>query len=174
MLVTKQELSHDTVAIARSLIGANLCRRIAPGKIIRLPITEAEAYDGFDDKACHAAKGKTPRTTIMFEPAGKWYVYLCYGVHWMLNIVTGPKDYPAAVLLRGAGDIVGPGRLTKALAITGELNGKTCAKASGLWLEWPAQPFTGEIQATPRIGINYAGEQWINAPYRFVSTPKKR
>jgi DNA-3-methyladenine glycosylase len=69
--------------------------------VLRLLINEVEVYDGHDDLASHASKGKTKRTEIMFGPPGYWYVYLCYGVHWMLNLVTREQDYPAAILIRG-------------------------------------------------------------------------
>ena len=98
-------------------------------------ITEVEAYDGERDRACHARRGRTARNAVMYEPGGVWYVYLCYGVHEMLNLVTGPPDYPAAVLIRGIEGAPGPGRLTKALGIDRRLNGAVCAPESGLWIE---------------------------------------
>ena len=91
---------RPTLTVAEELLGKNLCREVN-GEIRRMRICEAEAYDGPDDKACHAHRGKTPRNEVMFGAAGRWYVYLCYGIHWMLNAVTGPADYPAAVLIRG-------------------------------------------------------------------------
>ena len=107
---------RPTLEVAPDLLGKFLCREV-DGSILRLRITEVEAYDGPEDKACHAHRGKTPRNEIMFGPAGRWYVYLCYGMHWMLNAVTGPVDFPAAVLFRGCLEVTGPGRLTKALGI---------------------------------------------------------
>ena len=98
------------------MIGSLLCRKIDK-KIIKLPITEVEAYDGLEDLASHAHRGKTLRNAPMFESGGRWYVYLVYGRYWMLNITTGPKDYPAAILIRSAGKIVGPGKLTQFLKI---------------------------------------------------------
>src|SRR3989344_4993889 len=104
--------NRPTIAVARELLGCFLCRRIN-GKVIRLKITEVEAYDGPRDKASHASRGKTKRNTPMFGKAGQFYVYFTYGIHWMLNIVTGPKDYPAAILIRGVEGISGPARITK-------------------------------------------------------------
>ena len=92
---------RPTVRVAQSLLGTYLVHRVK-GKIIVAMITDVEAYDGPLDKASHAHKGVTKRNAPMFGEAGQWYVYLCYGVHEMLNIVTGPKGYPAAVLIRGA------------------------------------------------------------------------
>lgn len=172
-IVRTEFLARDTVTVARELIGVHLCRRVAPRRIVRWPITEAEAYDGPNDRACHAARGRTLRNAVMFGPAGAWYVYLCYGMHWMVNIVTGPADYPAAVLLRGAGEVSGPGRLTKALGINGSLDRTPARPESGLWLEFPPTPFNGQVEATPRIGIGYAGPEWVAAPYRFVATEKR-
>lgn len=137
--------------------------------ILRKRITEVEAYDGIDDKACHASNGKTARNAIMFETGGRWYVYLCYGVHWMLNIVTGEPDYPAAVLIRGAGELVGPGRLTKGMGINKRFNTLEALPEKGLWIEAGSVPLkAGEIVRTPRIGVAYAGEVWSQKPYRYL------
>ena len=151
-------------AVARDLCGRTLVR-LWDGERIALTIAETEAYLGPHDLACHAARGRTPRTEIMYGPPGTLYVYFVYGMHWMLNVVTGPWGYPAAVLIRGAGDIGGPGRLTHALAITGALNGKQAVRKSGLWFEAGegAQPVT----ATPRIGVDYAGPRWSARKLRF-------
>lgn len=164
--------SKDTVGIARALVGAVLCRRLPQGEVVRMALTEVEAYDGPDDKACHAHKGRTKRTEVLFGPPAHFYVYLCYGVHWLLNVVTGPLDYPAAVLVRGAGAVMGPGRLTRSLQIDSALNKLPVAEASGLWLEAPPHPIAAHrIIAAPRIGIAYAGPDWANRPYRFTLAP---
>lgn len=158
--------NRDVQKVAESLLGAYLVRRVN-GRTIKHIITEVEAYDGINDKACHASKGRTARTEIMFGPAGYWYVYLCYGMYDMLNIVTGPYDYPAAVLIRGVEDMNGPGRLTKALSITRALNGKKAEKKSGLWIERGVTVSKKDVIRTPRIGVAYAGA-WARKPYRFV------
>ncbi len=166
---------RPTLEVTRDLLGKNLCCRSAGQgrKIIRLRLTELEAYDGPDDKACHAHRGKTPRNAIMFGPPGYWYVYLCYGVHWLLNIVVGPEDYPAAVLIRGAGDIEGPGRLTRALGIDKSHNHLPAHKKSGLWIEENGLAVPeNEITRTPRIGIDSVGQPWAKKPYRMVWHPE--
>ena len=135
-------------------------------------ICETEAYDGLEDKACHAYRGKTSRNEVMFGPAGFWYVYLCYGMHWMLNAVTGPVDYPAAVLIRGCCDVSGPGRLTKILSIGQSQDRSKIARVSGLWVEDDGfAVLDDEIETSPRIGIGYAGPEWENKLYRFVWNP---
>ena len=159
--------NRPTLDVARDLIGCRLCREM-DGQVIRLPITETEAYDGPEDRACHAFKGRTQRTEVLFGPAGIWYVYLCYGIHWMLNVVAGPDDYPAAVLIRGAGEFDGPGKLTKALRITGAQNQMPVSPDSALWIEVGAAIPDEHIQRTPRIGVNYAGPDWSQRRYRFV------
>lgn len=131
-------------------------------------ITETEAYDGFKDKASHASRGKTERNSIMFKPAAHIYVYFTYGMHWMLNIVTRPKDYPAAVLIRGLEGVNGPGRLTKKLGITGALSGKKLGRASGLWIERRARRIhPRSIKKAARIGVDYAGPAWAGKKWRF-------
>lgn len=141
---------------------------------MRHVITEVEAYDGVEDKACHASRGRTSRTEVMFGPAGRWYVYLCYGMYEMLNIVTDPRDHAAAVLIRGTKEISGPGRLTKALGITRALNNKPADAKSGLWIEHSGIIVPKkEILRTPRIGVAYAGE-WAEKPWRFVWMEQKK
>ena len=159
--------NRPTLDVARDLIGCRLCREM-DGQVIRLPITETEAYDGPEDRACHAFKGRTQRTEVLFGPAGIWYVYLCYGIQWMLNVVAGPDDYPAAVLIRGAGEFDGPGKLTKALRITGAQNQMPVSPDSALWIEEGLPIPDEKIQRTPRIGVNYAGPDWSKRRYRFV------
>ena len=164
--------STNTTALARDLLGKLLVRHLADGTVARRRITEVEAYDGERDLACHASKGRTRRTEVMFQPGGIWYVYLCYGVHEMLNLVTGPADYPAAVLIRGVAGIAGPGRLTKQLRIDRRLNGAAAAPASGLWLEddgW--RPPARLVRAGPRVGVAYAGPVWAAKPWRFQFDP---
>src|SRR6266568_2453433 len=101
IMEAKDWQTKKTVALARSLIGKHLVRRHADGRTEARLITEVEAYHGERDLACHARAGRTNRTEIMYGPGGTWYVYLCYGVHEMLNLVVGPPHWPAAVLIRG-------------------------------------------------------------------------
>jgi DNA-3-methyladenine glycosylase len=158
-----------TVALARWLIGKHLVRRHPDGRIEGRLITEVEAYDGERDLACHARAGRTRRTEVMYAPGGVWYVYLCYGVHEMLNLVVGPRDWPAAVLIRGIEGASGPGRVTKALGIGRALNGAAARRASGLWIEdRGVRVPRRHVHATPRIGVGYAGPVWASKPWRFV------
>ena len=163
-------------AVARNLLGKILIRRNSAGQCHRFMVTETEAYLGPQDLACHAARGRTARTEVMFGPAGALYIYLVYGLHWMLNVVTGPSGHPAAVLIRSAGHVEGPGRLGNALMIDRALNGKPASPRTGLWFEAPAAPPGGHITATPRIGVAYAGPHWSRRKLRFVLTvaPEKR
>ncbi len=163
--------SKNTVKIARKLLGKFLVRKI-DRKIFVYMICEIEAYDGVKDKASHAHRGKTKRNEIMFGMAGRWYVYFTYGMHWMLNIVTGPKNYPAAILIRGILSanqrINGPARLTKVLKINKRLNGKSADKKSGLWIEDRGVKINyKKIKSASRIGVNYAGRIWSRKKYRF-------
>jgi DNA-3-methyladenine glycosylase len=158
--------------VARDLLGSRLVVKGSGGRVTRHVVVETEAYLGAHDLACHAARGMTPRNAVMFGSAGFWYVYLCYGMHWMLNVVTGPRGVPAAVLIRGVATHVGPGRLTKALGIDAEHNGLRAGRASGLWFEPGVAVPNGLVTRTPRIGVAYAGE-WAAKPLRFVVDPRK-
>lgn len=156
--------------VARDLVGKILVRKIG-SKIIREMITEVEAYVGPHDLACHSSRGSTRRTEVMYKEAGTIYVYFTYGMHWLLNIVTEEKEYPAAVLIRGVESISGPARLTKALSIDKSLNCKKLGKSSGLWIELPSLKILNsklKITRTPRIGVGRSGPIWANKPYRFL------
>ncbi|KPJ85020.1 hypothetical protein AMJ57_04720 [Parcubacteria bacterium SG8_24] len=158
---------RPTLAVARGLLGASLVRRTRSGTE-RHVITEVEAYDGFRDKASHAHRGRTERNAPMFGPAGHWYVYLVYGLHWMLNIVTGPAGYPAAVLIRGTDRAIGPARLTRTLRITRQFDGRKANRHNGLWIEAGSQPVRpAAVRRAPRIGVDYAGD-WAKKEYRFL------
>jgi DNA-3-methyladenine glycosylase len=159
--------------VARELLGAALVTRDRDGRLRRHVVFETEAYLGAHDLACHGARGMTPRNAVMFGPAGHWYVYLCYGLHWMLNVVTGAEGVPAAVLIRGAGEHAGPGRLTRALGLDRSFDGRPAGPRSGLWLEpGPAPVPPRLVTRTPRIGVGYAGA-WAEKPLRFVVDPAR-
>jgi DNA-3-methyladenine glycosylase len=158
---------RPAVTVARELLGKYLCRKRG-SKIERRMITETEAYIGPQDKASHAHRGKTARNAPMFGDAGVWYVYFVYGMHWLLNVVTGPHDWPAAVLIRGVEGAPGPARLTKALGIDRKFNGLAATRATGLWIEDRGVRIAARnIKKTPRIGVDYAGE-WAKKPYRYM------
>jgi DNA-3-methyladenine glycosylase len=138
------------------------------GETVAAMIAETEAYVGQQDLACHASRGVTPRTQVMFGPAGHWYVYFVYGMHWMLNVVTDEPGIGSAVLFRTAGVWNGPAKLTRALAIDRRLNTLPVDEPSGLWIEDRGLRVPrSAIARTPRIGVAYAGA-WAARPYRFV------
>ena len=157
--------------VARELLGAWLVVPGPQGRSTRHVVVETEAYLGAHDLACHGSKGMTNRNATMFGPAGRWYVYLCYGMHWMLNVVTGSEGVPAAVLIRGVCEHAGPGRLTKALCIDGSFDGRPANRSGGLWFESSGiRVPPRRIERTPRIGVDYAGA-WAKKPLRFVVDP---
>lgn len=193
MMLPPSFFNRPTLAAAKNLLGKRLCRRVFADKTddrqnrqirqhargrdttISGIITETEAYDGPHDLASHASRGRTPRTEVMFGPPGTIYVYLVYGMHWCLNVVTGPQDYPAAVLIRGVRidgtpqqQTNGPGKVCRTLKIDGHLNARLLGRSTGLWIEDAdiAIP-SRQIKATPRIGVDYAGA-YRGKPWRFV------
>lgn len=149
--------------VARDLVGKVL---VCGDKCLR--IAETEAYIGESDTACHAHKGKTKRTEAMYMEAGTIYIYLCYGVHWLLNIVTGEENEPEAVLIRACRDAYGPGKLTKKLGITGELNRQNIC---GNDLYIIDDDFTCEVVTDKRVGIAYASPEDQARPWRFKMVP---
>jgi DNA-3-methyladenine glycosylase len=143
-----------------------LCRKIEDN-VLRLRILETECYFGEEDTACHAHKGRTERTGIMYEAGGNAYVYLCYGIHSLLNITTGEEGHPEAVLIRGVEESMGPGRLTKRLSIDRSLNRAPLSPESRLWIEDDGTK-TDYITA-PRVGIDYASEEDRTRLWRFIA-----
>jgi DNA-3-methyladenine glycosylase len=173
-----QKLRHSfferpALELARDLIGTVLVRRYR-GREYRARICETEAYVGPHDLACHASKGRTRRTEVMFGPAGHAYVYFIYGMYDMFNIVASHVDDPQAVLIRGAipldgwrADLSGPGKLTRAMRITRAQNAIDLTGESLFLLDDAG--YRPRIVTTKRIGIDYAGE-WKDALLRFVDT----
>ena len=162
--------------MAEKLIGKILVRRVR-GKEYRARLVETEAYVGAHDLACHAAKGRTGRTEVMFGPAGRAYVYLIYGIHDMLNIVAGEVGDAQAVLIRAAeplqgwvADLSGPGKLAKALKISRKDNGVDLMGDSLYVLDVPTD--RPRIIATRRVGVDYAGE-WKDRPFRFLDADSR-
>lgn len=174
---------QSTIDVAKQLLGKFLVRKHPEGATVGR-IVETEAYVGPQDLACHASKGRTPRTEVMFGPAGHTYVYFIYGFYHMLNLVTEAKDYPAAVLIRAVEPVEGielmrrrrhngelhnlasgPGKLCQAFAVDRALNGADLC-GDVIFVEDRGEPVP-EFLATPRIGVDYAG-RWKDKPYRFV------
>lgn len=180
--------ARDAAAVARDLLGCLLVRRQPDGDEI-CRVVETEAYVGAHDLACHAAKGRTPRTDPMFGQAGHAYVYFVYGMHHLLNIVTGSVGDPQAVLIRGAEPwpvsqmrdtyLAGPAKLCKALDIDTLRHNRMDVCAGGeIRFFPPPRPIGEEIATSARIGVAYARE-WATTPLRFylrrspgVSGPK--
>lgn len=164
--------NRPALVVAKELLGCYLVTK-TPDGIERYLITETEAYIGPHDLASHASKGRTKRTEVMYQAPGTIYVYLIYGMHNMLNIVTDEKDYPAAVLIRAVEDIegfpiTGPGKVAKQLHVDRRMNAKVLGTAATLWVELPSHPIKRKIVRTPRIGIDYAGPIWAAKKYRFL------
>jgi DNA-3-methyladenine glycosylase len=156
---------RDVLEVAPDIIGKNIIIMLKDNSFARYQVTDVEAYRGNEDKACHASKGRTARTEVMFRDGGHLYVYLIYGMYWMLNIVTASEGTPQAVLIRGIADISGPGRVSKTLAIDRSYYGEDLVTSERIWLEdVGAKP---EYKTGPRIGIDYAGEYWKSRPWRY-------
>ena len=162
--------NRPTLTVARSLIGKYLVRSI-DGRMLAGKIVEVEAYVGPQDKACHASKGRTQRTDVMFGPGGVAYVYLIYGMYHCLNVVTEREEFPSAVLIRAIeidGELLdGPGRLCRALQIDRRFNRMDLTTGESLWFEDRGVLVErGDVGAHLRVGVDYAGE-WAKKPWRF-------
>jgi DNA-3-methyladenine glycosylase len=177
---------REVVTVARELLGMCLVRTLDGIRLSGI-ITEAEAYRGEEDQACHARHGRTPRTAVMYGPPGHAYIYFTYGMHWLLNCVTGPEGFPAAVLVRAIQPIEGleiiagrrrgvekdqwcngPAKLCQALGLDGRQNGiSLCDKTGGLWIEQGKAVPDGQVVTGPRVGIDSVPEPWRSIPWRF-------
>lgn len=163
--LNKPFFQRDVLLVAPDLLGKLLCRQFSNGSTVKYAITEVEAYRGEEDLACHAAKGRTKRTEVMYGDGGFIYVYLIYGKYWMLNFVVGNTGDPQAVLIRGIQSCSGPGRLAQLLEINETFYAEDLISSTRIWLE--------DIEARPnyktskRIGVEYAGPVWGQKPWRF-------
>lgn len=185
----REFFARHTLAVARDLLGTRLVR-LLDGQRLSGRIVECEAYVGQDDSACHASHGRTRRNAVMFGPPGHAYVYFTYGMHWMLNVVTEPEGFPAAVLVRALEPLEGvetmynlreargkprreadltngPAKLTQALAINGAFNGADLVLGNTLWLERGQPVPEVSVHRGPRVGIRYAAEKDRHLPWRF-------
>ena len=153
--------------VARDLVGKVL---VVGNQQLR--ISETEAYCGETDTACHACRGRTKRSEVLYADAGTIYVYLCYGMHWMLNIITGDAEDPQGVLIRACVDAPGPGRLTRKLGITGELNRQSALTGDSLWIA--DDGFRCSIRLDKRVGIGYASQEDQDKLWRFIMVPPEQ
>lgn len=146
--------------VARELVGKVLVHQDR-----QLRISETEAYCGETDTACHASRGRTKRNEVLYADAGTVYVYLCYGIHWMLNVITGEAEDPQGVLIRACVDAEGPGKLTKALGITGQRNRDNAVTSSEIWIG--DDGFRCAVETDKRVGIGYASQEDQDRLWRF-------
>jgi DNA-3-methyladenine glycosylase len=156
---------RDCLAVAPDLVGKLLVHQ-TPSGILRLRISETEAYRGEEDTACHAHKGRTPRNEVLYGEAGTIYLYLCYGVHWLMNVITGEVGQPQGVLIRACLDANGPGKLTKQLQLTGTMNRSHICRQDTLWIEDDGKRY--EIVPKKRVGIGYAAKEDQDRLWRFT------
>ncbi len=183
--LTRDFYAQDTLSVARELLGQRLVRVIDKERLSGL-IVETEAYIGEEDRACHASRGRTPRTEVMYGPPGHAYIYFIYGMYHCLNVVTDRVGFPAAVLIRGIQPqegveyvrqnrgfplerelTNGPGKLCQALAIDQSLNGLDLCQSALLFIEEARAADPEDIEVTPRIGIR-ADEVAKRRPWRFL------
>ncbi len=158
---------RDVKEVAKDLVGKVIFCKNQKGEIKKLRITETEAYCGVQDTACHAHKGKTKRNEVLYMKAGTVYVYLCYGIHWLLNIITGEVNEPQGVLIRACGDGAnGPGKLTKALGINKNFNKLCVYKSNIIWIE--DDGYKCRIEKAKRVGISYASLKDQNRLLRYI------
>lgn len=167
---------RDCLEVAPQLCGKILCVKDNKN-ILKVRITETEAYRGEEDTACHASKGRTPRTELLYGESGKIYVYLCYGMHWLMNVITGEIDAPQGVLIRAGGKpqefngikgkiLNGPAKLTKYLGINKDYNNQNLYGNNKIWIEDDGHKQA--VRTAKRVGIDYATEEYRDIHWRFV------
>lgn len=156
---------RDINIVAEELLGKIIVRKFDTGIEKQFRISEIEMYVGEEDLACHAAKGRTKRTEVMYRKGGRVYVYLIYGIYWLLNIVTGSEDEPQAILIRSVEGIDGPGKLGKKLQLDKSFYGEDLGNSNRLWIE--DDGVLCNYTTHPRINVEYSGEFWKNKLYRY-------
>ena len=161
----KNFFEQNAYTVAQQLIGKWICRNIN-GEILKFQINETECYIGDGDTACHASKGMTPRTKVMWQSGGVCYVYLCYGMHNMLNFITGKDNEPEGVLIRGVVGANGPGRATKAMQIDKTLYGESLLTQEKIWVEDDGKEY--HFICDKRVGIGYASQEDQDKLWRFI------
>ncbi|WP_302340211.1 DNA-3-methyladenine glycosylase [uncultured Ruminococcus sp.] len=169
--LTESFYHRDCLVVAPELVGKLLVRQLPDGTLLWERIAETEAYRGQEDLACHASKGRTPRTELLYRESGVIYVYLCYGIHWLMNVITGEKEQPQGVLLRAGAVHSGPAKLTKFLQIDGTFNGGSFVTSPVLWIA--DDGYRPPLRTDVRVGIDYAGERWKNIPWRWIDATEK-
>ena len=157
---------RDVLEVAPQLLGQHLVRKGPEGRRSTYVITETEAYRGEEDLACHASKGRTPRNEVMYGEGGHLYMYLIYGMYWMMNVVTGPAGTPQAVLFRGIREANGPGKLTRLLGVDRGFYGEDLVSSERIWIEEAGA--VPEYTTAPRVGIDYAADPWKSKAWRFL------
>ena len=165
MRLGREFFLRDALEVAPELVGKTLVSSLPGAQERRLVITETEVYRGVEDSACHAHRGRTKRTEMLYRPGGAVYVYLCYGIHWLLNVITGPENFPQGVLIRACEGFEGPGKLTKHLGITGAQNGIDICSSPLLRIEDEGGKVN--IITDKRVGIAYAEEADRERLWRF-------
>ena len=163
--IERNELIRGAEELAPWLLGKTICHNIG-NDVIRARITETECYVGENDTACHASKGKTKRNAPMYLSGGHLYVYLCYGIHSLINIVSGEEKFPEAVLIRGVEGAGGPGKASKLLKIDTSFTGLDLCTDGDIWLEDDGCEY--EYTTSTRIGIDYADEKDRKRLWRFI------
>lgn len=165
MRLGREFFLRDALEVAPELVGKTLVSSLPGAQERRLVITETEVYRGVEDSTCHAHRGRTKRTEMLYRPGGAVYVYLCYGIHWLLNVITGPEDFPQGVLIRACEGFEGPGKLTKYLGITGAQNGIDICSSPLLRIEDEGRMVN--ITTDKLVGIAYAEEADRERLWRF-------
>ena len=171
-ILTETFFHRDALEVAPDLVGKLIVRTLDDGSEVTLRITETEAYRGEEDTACHASKGRTPRTELLYGKSGVIYVYLCYGIHWLMNVITGEEGHPQGVLFRACEVYGGPAKLTKKLGIDKSFNGESFCGNPRIRLA--DDGYRAEIETLPRVGINYATPEYRDILWRFADKNRKR
>ncbi|MDR3188005.1 MAG: DNA-3-methyladenine glycosylase [Prevotellaceae bacterium] len=166
MRLTASFFERDVLEVAPDLLGKYIARQ-HNGEVAMFRIVETEAYRGAEDLACHASKGRTPRTEVMYGRGGLVYVYLIYGMYYLLNFVTAGEGAPQAALIRGVEGAVGPGRVGKLLQLDKSFYAEDLATSTRIWVEGKDEP-APLIQTAKRVGVDYAGV-WKDKPWRFIA-----